>query len=65
MAGKSIDDISTHDPDPEAISIAHCRVLLGDQALDLSDDEVDAIRRHAHTMAHVLIEMFLTSAARA
>ena len=40
-------------------SIARVRELLGDEAVGLSDEEVDRIRRHADAMAHVLIEMFL------
>jgi len=43
----------------DQISIARCRELLGDDAAGLSDEEVDRIRRHAETMAHVLIEVFL------
>ena len=39
--------------------MARCRELLGDEALDLADDEIDAIRSHAHAMAHMLIEIFL------
>ena len=45
----------------DAISIARCRELLGDEAEDLSDAEVDLIRRHAAAMAHVIVEMFLES----
>jgi hypothetical protein len=45
----------------EAVSIARCRVLLGDEAAGLADPEVDTVRRHANTMAHVLIEVLLTS----
>jgi hypothetical protein len=48
----------------DAISIARCRELLGDEADGLSDDEVDQIRRHADAMAHVIIEMFLEEARR-
>lgn len=44
---------------PEPISIARCRELLGDEAVGLSDEEVDVIRRHADAMAHVLVEVFL------
>ena len=40
----------------ESISIARCRDLLGDEAEDLSDHEVDLIRHHADAMAHVLVE---------
>ena len=38
---------------------ARCRKVLGDEAADLSDEEVDRIRRHADAMAHVLIELFV------
>ncbi len=50
-------DLSEHEHVPEAIPIARCRELLGDEAEDLSDDEVDEIRRHAQAMAHLLIEI--------
>ena len=50
-------DLSEHERVPEAIPIARCRELLGDEAEELSDDEVDAIRRHAQAMAHILIEI--------
>jgi hypothetical protein len=43
----------------EQISIDRCRELLGDEAVGLSDDEIDQVRRHAETMAQVLIEVFL------
>jgi hypothetical protein len=43
----------------EHISTDRCRDLLGDEALGLSDDDIDQMRRHAETMAQVLIEMFL------
>jgi hypothetical protein len=33
--------------------------LLGDEAAGLSDEQVDQVRRHAETMAHVVIEAFL------
>ena len=49
--------ISAEASDP--ISIDRCRELLGDEAVDLSDEEVDRIRQHAEAMAHVLIEVFL------
>ena len=50
-----------HDADvgPDAISIARCRELLGDEAAGLSDHELDLIRRHADAMAHIIVEMFL------
>ena len=43
----------------DEISIGRCRELLGDDAIDLCDDEVDRIRHYADTMAQVVIEVFL------
>ena len=48
-AGRPIDEIS----------IERCRELLGNEAIDLSDDEVDRIRAYADTVAQTVIEMFL------
>ncbi len=50
-----------HDADigSDALSIAHWRELLGEDAEGLSDHEVDQIRRHADAIAHVIVEMFL------
>ena len=48
-----------HGVHSETISIARCRELLGPEATDLSDVEVDQIRRHADVMAHVVVEIFL------
>ena len=50
------------DPAPlgaDQISIDRCRQLLGEEAVGLSDELVDQIRRHAEVMAHVVIEAFL------
>jgi hypothetical protein len=44
---------------PERVTITRCRELLGEEALELSDEDVDVIRRHVHAMAHTLIEVFL------
>lgn len=44
---------------PERVTIARYRELLGDEARNLSDEDIDAIRRHVHAMAHTLIEVFL------
>lgn len=60
-----MDDIIELKPVPDAIPIARCRELLGDEALDLSDEDVEAIRRHAHAMAHLLIEIFAAGSPRA
>jgi hypothetical protein len=45
----------TNAPDlpAEQISIDRCRELLGDEAVGLSDDEIDQMRRHAETGAEV------------
>jgi hypothetical protein len=52
-------DTFERDRVPQQIPMARCRELLGDEALELSDDDVDAIRCHAHALAHTLIELFL------
>lgn len=44
---------------PEDISVERCRELLGDEADGLSDEDVVRIGRHAETIAHILIELFL------
>jgi len=44
---------------PVPIAVAHCREMLGDEAAALSDQDVDQIRQHADSMAHVLGEIFL------
>jgi hypothetical protein len=50
-------DLNERERVPEAIPIARCRELLGDEAEGLSDDEVDEIRRHAQTLAHLVVEI--------
>ena len=42
----------------EPIPIARCRELLGEEADALTDHEVASIRRHAETMAWILVEMY-------
>ena len=43
---------------PERVAIARYRELLGDEARDLSDEDVEAIRNHARAMAHALVDAF-------
>jgi len=43
----------------DEILIGRCRELLGEEAIDLRDDEVDRIRPCADAVAHAVIEMFL------
>ena len=45
--------------EPEAISVARCRELLGDDADSLTDEEVLVVAHHAASLAHVLIELAL------
>ena len=45
--------------EPESISVARCRELLGDDADTLSDEEVLIVARHAESLAHVVIELAL------
>jgi hypothetical protein len=47
------------DDRPEQISIARCRELLGDEAESMTDQDVVEIRRHAETMAWIVVEMYL------
>jgi hypothetical protein len=42
----------------EPISIARCRELLGEEAEAMTDQEVALIRRHAATMACIVVEMY-------
>jgi len=42
----------------DSVSIARCRELLGEEAELMTDQEIDLIRRHAETMACIVIEMY-------
>ncbi len=54
---EAMDEITSAEVDqPE---IERCRELLGDDGIDLSDEEVDRVREHADVVARVLIELFL------
>jgi hypothetical protein len=54
-----MDEILSADVPTDELSIDRCRELLGDEAADLDDDEIDRIRHYADTVARVVIEMFL------
>ena len=45
------------DDRPEPISLARCRELLGEEAESMTDEEVFLIRRHAESMACIVVEM--------
>ena len=46
------------DDRPEQISIARCRELLGEEAQSMTDQNVALIRRHAETMARIVVETY-------
>ena len=46
------------EPMPEPISIARCRELLGEDAESMTDQDVEDIRRHAETMAGIVVEIY-------
>ena len=54
-----MDVLDRAEPEPEPISVARCRELLGDDADTMSDEEVLAVARHAQSLAHVVIELAL------
>ena len=56
-----MDFVDREDDRPEPISVARCRELLGDEADTLTDEDIDLIRRHAETMAQIVVEMFVES----
>jgi hypothetical protein len=45
------------DDRPEPIWITRCRELLGEEAESMTDQEIAGIRRHAETMAWIVVEM--------
>ena len=46
------------DDRPEPITIGRCRELLGEEAESMTDQEIALIRRHAETMAWIVVEMY-------
>ena len=56
-----MDFVDREDDRPEPISIARCRELLGAEADTLTDQDVKLIRRHAETMAQVVVQIFVES----
>ena len=59
-----MDDIITTEEEAEEVSRRRCRELLGDEAEELSDEQLDVIRQHARAMASVLVEVFLSGESR-
>jgi hypothetical protein len=58
FAKVAMEYVERADPKPEPISIARCRELLGEDAGSMSDQDIDNIRRHAETMACIVVEMY-------
>jgi hypothetical protein len=50
--------IESTDPRPEPISIVRCRELLGEDAESMTDRDIEDIRRHAETMACIVVEIY-------
>jgi hypothetical protein len=46
------------EPRPEPISIARCRELLGEDAESMTDQDIEDVRRHAETMACIVVAMY-------
>jgi len=58
-----MDDLVERDEARELVPTPRCRELLGDEAIGLTDEDLDNIRRHARVMAHTLVEVFLQQQA--
>jgi hypothetical protein len=56
-----MDFVDRGDDRPESISIARCRELLGNESDTMTDQDVELIRRHADTMAQVVVQMYVES----
>ncbi len=54
-----MEDSTRTEAEGDLISLERCRELLEDEAEGLSDDDIDRVRRHAASLAQVLIEMAL------
>ena len=52
-----MDEITS--PDVDQATIDRCRELLEDDAIGLSDEDVDRVRRHADVVACIVIALFL------
>ncbi len=50
--------VARADDRSEPLSIARCRELLGEDADEMTDDDVERVRRHAETMAAIVVALF-------
>jgi hypothetical protein len=53
-----MDVLHRAEKESESISIARCRELLGEDAESMTDQDIENIRRHAETMACIVVEMY-------
>ena len=53
-----MENVAHQDLRLESISIARCRELLGEDAESMTDQDIEDIRRHAETMAGIVVEMY-------
>jgi hypothetical protein len=54
-----MDVVDRAEQEPEPISVARCRELLGDDADMMSDEEILAVASHAESLAHIVIDLAL------
>ena len=54
-----MDVLDRAEREPESISVARCRELLGNDADAMTDEEGLIVARHAESLAHVVIELAL------
>jgi hypothetical protein len=54
-----MDEITPLGETNDEFSIERCRELLGDEAIDLCDEDIDRLRKCADTVAQAVIDMFL------
>ena len=55
----AMDDMVEPQDARDVLPIPRCRQQLGDEAIDMTDAEIEEMRRHAHVLAHALLEVFL------
>ena len=53
-----MDYVKRANPKPEPIPIARCRELLGEDAELMTDQDIEDIRRHAETIACIVVDMY-------
>jgi hypothetical protein len=57
-ASRQDEDVDRASGSESGISIARCRELLGDEAAPMTDHDITEIRRHAETMARLVIDVY-------